>query len=368
MTQAPTFDRISSLIEAAAGVVEQTDLELVLRRLVTEARAATGAKYGALGVIGEHGVLSDFLYEGISAEEAARIGSLPAGRGVLGTVIRLNQTIRVDEISEHPDAVGFPPDHPPMESFLGVPVAVGDTAFGNLYLTDKEGGFTDQDVLVIEALSRIAGAAVRTARLQDRLRRVAVIEDRQRIARDLHDSVIQEMFAVGLALQGISQLVEIPQAEATLLDAVDRLDRAVETLRHYIFELRREPESRHALDERLQELVSRMGSAYPATVRLSLELDTDDDHLDDEILSIVTESLSNALRHSSAASIEVAVSLDQTGCKIEVVDDGVGFDATAPTEGMGLDNLRARVSRRNGRAEIATSRDGTRIVVTIPIS
>jgi len=368
MTQAPKFDRLSRLIEAAAGVVEQTDLELVLRRLVTEARAATGARYGALGVIGEHGVLSDFLYEGISAEEAARIGKLPTGHGVLGTVIRLNETIRVGEISEHPDAVGFPDHHPPMGSFLGVPVAVGDTAFGNLYLTDKAGGFSDQDVEVIEALSRIAGAAVRTARLQDRLRRVAVVEDRQRIARDLHDSVIQEMFAVGLGLQGVSNLIEVPQAEATLHDAVDRLDRAVETLRHYIFELRREPQARLALDDRLQELVSRMGSAYPASVRLSLELHGDDDHLDDEILSIVTESLSNALRHSAAELIEVSVSMDTAWCNIEVVDDGVGFDESAPTEGMGLDNLRTRVSRRNGHVEIATSKKGTRVAVALPLS
>jgi len=122
MTQPPAFDRMSALIAAAAGVVEQTDLELVLRRLVAEARSATGARYGALGVLGDHGVLSDFLYEGISPEEAARIGHLPTGRGVLGTVIRLNKTIRVDEITRHPDSVGFPENHPPMGGFWGCPL------------------------------------------------------------------------------------------------------------------------------------------------------------------------------------------------------------------------------------------------------
>lgn len=369
MSQPPTLDRLTSLIDGAAGVVEQTDLELVLRRLVTEAIAATGAGYGALGVIGEHGVLSDFLYEGIATDEAARIGHLPTGRGVLGTVIRLNKTIRADEISRHPDAVGFPMNHPPMGSFLGVPVAVGDTAFGNLYLTDKKGGFTDQDVVVVEALSRIAGAAVKTARLQDRLRRVAVVEDRQRIARELHDSVIQEMFAVGLGLQGVAQLVDSPQAEATLLDAVDRLDRSVETLRRYIFELKTHPDSRSRLEDRLQDVVARMGSAYPATVRLSMELSrSSDGRLEDEIVAIVTESLSNALRHSYADHVEVAVVLDHGTCEIRVSDDGVGFDTNAPSGGMGLDHLRGRVEMRNGELDIRSSEQGTELVVSLPVT
>jgi signal transduction histidine kinase len=360
---------MSDLIEAAAGVVEQTDLELVLRRLVTEAKEATGARYGALGVLGDHGVLSDFLYEGISARHAERIGRLPTGRGVLGTVVRLNKTIRLDEISSHPDAVGFPEHHPHMGSFLGVPVAVGDVAFGNLYLADKEGGFTDQDVVVVEALSRIAGAAVRTARLQERLRRVAIVEDRQRIARELHDSVIQEMFAVGLGLQGIAQLVDSPQAEATLVDAVDRLDRAVETLRRHIFELKQEPEMGLGLDDRLQETVARMGSAYPVTVRLSLDLEaTVDARLEDEVVSIVTESLSNSLRHASADNVDVAVLVDDDHVEIRVTDDGVGFDPATPTVGMGLENLRARVSRRGGRLTIESSPRGTELLVMMPVS
>src|SRR5262245_29141977 len=255
MAQGTSLDRFSELIEAAAGVVGETDLERVLRRLVTEAMTATGARYAALGVLGEHGVLSEFLYEGISTDEAGLIGHLPTGKGVLGTVIRENRTIRLDEIGSHPDTSGFPSHHPEMTSFLGVPVAVGDMAFGNLYLTEKEGGFSDDDVMVIEALSRIAGAAVRTARLQERLRRVAVVEDRQRIARDLHDSVIQDLFAVGLGLQGVSQIVDDSRLAATIVEAVDRLDEAVETLRSYIFDLRQIEESSPSLEDRLVDLV-----------------------------------------------------------------------------------------------------------------
>lgn len=355
------------MIDAAAGVIGETDLEQVLRRLVAEARAATGAKYGALGVIGEHGVLSEFLYEGIGSEQALTIGHLPTGKGVLGTVIRLNKTIKLERISDHPDTVGFPEHHPDMVSFLGVPVAVGEVAFGNLYLTEKEGGFTDQDVVVVEALSKIAGAAVRTARLQERLRRVAVVEDRQRIARDLHDSVIQEMFAVGLGLQGLSQVVESEQAEATLLDAVDRLDHAVETLRKYIFELRRDPEMSQALDTRLQQLVARMGSAYPANVTLEHSLQVPiDTFVEDEVLAIVTEGLSNALRHSAAESVEVTVQLADAGHEIVIADDGHGFDMDESKGGMGLENLRTRVENLAGRLTVTSSGTGTTITVELP--
>jgi signal transduction histidine kinase len=358
---------MSALIDAAAGVIGETDLEQVLRRLVAEARSATGARYGAMGVIGEHGVLSEFLYEGIGSEQALAIGHLPTGRGVLGTVVRLNKTIRLEKISDHPDSVGFPEHHPAMTSFLGVPVAVGDIAFGNLYLTEIEDGFTDQDVVVVEALSRIAGSAVRTARLQERLRRVAVVEDRQRIARELHDSVIQEMFAVGLGLQGLSQIVESKHAEATLLDAVDRLDGAVETLRKYIFELRRAPELSLAFDTRLQQLVARMGSAYPANVTLEHSLEVPiAGVVEDEMLAIVTECLSNALRHSSAESVDVSVRLTDSGHEIVVTDDGHGFDTNEPTPGMGLENLRTRVENMAGELTVLSSGTGTTVTVSLP--
>lgn len=367
MAQPAPLDHLSELVDAAAGVVGETDLDRVLRRLVLEAMNATGAHYAALGVLGEHGVLSDFLYEGINHAQAARIGHLPTGKGVLGTVIRTNRTIRLDDISKHPDTVGFPPNHPPMDAFLGVPVSVGDRAFGNLYLTNKPGGFTDQDVTIVEALSRIAGTAVNTARLHERLRRVAVTEDRQRIARELHDSVIQEMFAVGLGLQSITDLVADPQVEATLLDSVDRLDRSVESLRRYIFQLRTADSGRRDLDERLQELVSRMGSVYPATVTLSVSVNgrTSSD-LDDEVVQIVTEALSNALRHSGADTVEIDVVQDDDFCVIEVADDGSGFDPDLATSGMGLENLHSRVRRLGGDLTIHTSGAGTTLQVRLP--
>lgn len=370
MSEPTPVTRFPALIESAAGVLGEVDLERVLRRLVVEARAATGARYAALGVLGDHGVLSDFIYEGMTEDEAARVGTLPKGRGVLGTVIRERRTIVLDSIADHPDAFGFPEHHPQMGSFLGVAVTAGGDVFGNLYLTDKDGGFSERDVAVVEALSRIAGSAVSTARLQERLRRLAVVEDRDRIARDLHDSVIQDLFAVGLSLQGIAQRVNETHAAATLDNAVDRLDHAVEALRSYIFQLKSTSDTKPAIDERLQELVARMGSAYPSEVRLQVELETlEDEILEEELMKIVNEALSNALRHAEAPHVSVRVRVRADTLEIRVQDDGSGFDTSQPTTGFGLNNLAHRSARLGGTFEIDTTPgEGTIVEVKLPAS
>ncbi len=370
MPQRDLLSRLPDLIEAAASVIEAGDLQQLLRRLVTEARVATGAPYCALGVIGEHGVLVEFIHEGMDPETVASIGALPKGLGVLGTVVREKRTIRLDSIGDHPDSYGFPPNHPPMGSFLGVPVIAGGRAFGNLYLADKEGGFTDSDVATIEALSRIAGSALTNARLHERLRGVAVIEDRERIARDLHDSVIQDLFAVGLGLQGVSGRITDESVAATLENAVDRLDAAVETLRNYVFQLRGGPRQPLQLEDRLQDLVARMGSAYPSEVRLELAItQTGTEGLQEEILKLVTEALSNALRHSGAVHVYVLVESDSSGWRLRVQDDGSGFDTNSESPGMGLGNLTERTASLGGSAVITSSPGiGTIIEIKLPAS
>ncbi|MEX1125017.1 MAG: GAF domain-containing sensor histidine kinase [Acidimicrobiia bacterium] len=370
MSQPEFISRLPALIEAAASVIEAGDLQQLLRRLVSEARLATGALYVALGVIGDHGVLVEFIHEGMSPETVARIGMPPKGLGVLGTVVREKKTIRLDSIEDHPDSYGFPPNHPSMRSFLGVPVMAGGRAFGNLYLSDKKGGFTDSDVVTIEALSRIAGSALTTARLHERLRSLAVVEDRERIARDLHDSVIQDLFAVGLGLQGVSARVTDETAAATLENSVDRLDTAVETLRSYVFQLRAGPQHPLQLEDRLQELVSRMGAAYPSDVRLDLAVtERGEGPFDDEIFKLVTEALSNALRHSGAAHVDVLVESGADGWRLRVQDDGRGFDTDLASPGMGLSNLNSRTARLGGTTSITSSPGvGTLVEIEIPVS
>lgn len=369
MTDHGRLDRIAPLIAEAAAVEGEADLGRVLRTLVAEVMAATGAPYVAMGVIGEHQVLSDFVYQGITKEEADRIGHLPTGRGVLGTVIRENQTIILESIADHPDSIGFPEHHPPMDAFLGVPVSVGGDTFGNLYLTNKEGGFTDDDVAIVQALGRIAGAAIQTARLQTRLRHVAVMEDRHRIARDLHDSVIQDLFAVGLGLQGLTSRVA-DDAIAELLDSsIDTLDEAVNRLRRYVFELRDTVRPSAGIDERIQALVARMGSAYPAKVRLTLDEFGSRDS-DDELLLVVTEALSNALRHSQAENVDIHLGRSGDDLVLAVTDDGIGFEeGEAFGAGMGLANMRTRAHGLGGSMEVrSTPGEGTVVEIRFPIS
>ena len=363
----PSLERLGMFIASAVAVVGEAELHDLLMRLVSEARSSTGARYAALGVLGDHGQISEFFYEGMDEETARKICPYPTGRGVLGTVIRENTVIVVDSIADHPDSYGFPPNHPPMSNFLGVPVSVGDVAFGNLYLTEKPGGFDESDITFVTALSRIAGAAVQTSRLQGRLRTMAVIEERNRIARDLHDSVIQDLFAVGLGLQGLgARLGKTPEAEI-LDDAVDRLDDIVNALCAHVFELRT-PTEGLPLSDRLQELVSRMGAVYPTRIRLTIEgMDRRPGLDDDTLLLIASEAMSNALRHSNADNLWVELDLREDTIRLEVGDDGTGFDPSEPSQGMGLANLRSRATDAGGTVHIESEPGkGTRVRVELP--
>jgi signal transduction histidine kinase len=287
---------------------------------------------------------------------------------VLGTVIRENQTIILESIADHPDSVGFPENHPPMEAFLGVPISVGGERFGNLYLTDKDGGFTDEDIAIVQALGRIAASAVQTARLQTRLRQVAVVEDRHRIARDLHDSVIQDLFAVGLGLQGLSARITEPDIESLLGSSIDTLDESVNTLRRYVFELRDTVAPAAGIDERIQALVSRMGSAYPAKVELTVE-PLERHGSDDELVLLVTEALSNALRHSHASRVSVQVGVEGDSIVVRVTDDGRGFDFSEVGGGLGLSSMRTRARGLGGEMTVESDPGrGTTIEVRVPFS
>ena len=167
------------------------------------------------------------------------IGDRPSGRGVLGLLITEPEPLRLDHLEEHPGRYGFPPGHPPMTSFLGVPVRVRDDVYGNLYLTDKEGAteFTDEDEALAEALALAAGIAIENTRLHDRVRVMSVLDDRDRIARDLHDRVIQRIYAVGMSLQGAARLPERDLVVERVSKAVDELDDTITQIRSTIFEL-----------------------------------------------------------------------------------------------------------------------------------
>jgi GAF domain-containing protein len=203
------------------------ELPVLLRHLVEEACSLVDARYGALGVLNEARTgLEQFVTVGLSESEEQSIGPRPTGRGVLGLLITEPAPLRLADLASHSDSYGFPAHHPPMTSFLGVPVRVRGDIYGNLYLTDKQGAddFSDEDEALAEALSVAAGIAIENTRLNDRVRVLSVLEDRDRIARDLHDRVIQRIFAVGMTLQGATRLPDLGQVMNRVDKAVDDLD------------------------------------------------------------------------------------------------------------------------------------------------
>ena len=224
MTDDPELP-LRRLLDAVTSVGGELDLDRVLREVVRAAVSLVRARYGALGVLDpDRTYLSDFVSVGIDDDTADVIGELLKGHGILGLLIEDPRPIRLADLGGHPDRFGFPPGHPPMTSFLGVPVFVGGAAYGNLYLTDKADGglFTDQDEELVVSLAAAAGTAIERARLHRRLRALDLVEDRERIARDLHDTVIQRLFATGLALQGAARLAApLPEVEQRIQQAVD---------------------------------------------------------------------------------------------------------------------------------------------------
>jgi signal transduction histidine kinase len=332
----------------------------------------TGAKYGALGVLGEQGALMDFIHLGVDPVVAREIGHLPRAIGVLGTISRIGGTVRIDDISHHEDSVGFPEGHPTMTTFLGVPVRVGDRAFGNLYLTDKEGGFTADDEVIAEFLAVTAGTAVSTLRMQDRLRRAALHEDRERIARDLHDSIIQDLFAVGLGLQASTmKITSDPESVREQLDtAIDKLDESITSLRRYIFDLRPPVWARPSHPGELSRLLKELAAPHGVAVGLDFDCppDVPDAEVADDLFAVIRESVSNALRHGNPSTIDVRVVCDGENVRASVSDDGSGFDTTIASEGLGLANISERVERTQGSLFIDSAPGrGTVLHVAFPL-
>jgi signal transduction histidine kinase len=350
---------LRQLLEAVLTIGSDLDLPAMLRRIVQAATDLADAQYGALGVLDDTGTrLAQFITVGIDDEDRRAIGELPSGHGILGLLIVDAKPLRLPDLREHPDSYGFPPNHPPMMSFLGVPIRVRDQVFGNLYLTDKRSGevFTDVDEELVVGLASAAGVAIENARLHARLHELAVVEDRERIARDLHDTVIQRLFATGLSLQGTLRLVngDPAAAVARIESAVDDLDLTVKHIRTAIFGL----ETVASADEGLRSQIlalARDGAAslgFEPRVLLDGPIDTGvSGPVASELLSTLQESISNAARHSHATRLHVEVVVDAGTVRLRVDDDGVGPPAEGSPRGNGLDNMAARAEKLGGTFE-----------------
>jgi signal transduction histidine kinase len=519
-------DRLDGLVAAVLAVTSGLELAVTLRTIVHTAIELIDARYGALGVRGTDHELIEFIYEGIDEPTREKIGPLPQGLGVLGVLIDEPTPIRLDHLDDHPASVGFPPNHPPMQTFLGVPVRIRDEVYGNLYLTEKANGlpFSEDDEVLAQALAAAAGIAIDNARLyeqsqtrqrwieatrdiatqllsgadptrvfrliadealkltgadvamvavpadtdvasgdvgelviiesasatgihpadhpipvggtsigdaflqgtprrldkidvelvalgqagpalvlplravdtvcgvvitlrqkgaqpfsdeqldimaafadqaavawqlagtQRRMRELDVLMDRDRIARDLHDHVIQRLFAVGLSLQGTIPHVESGDVQRRLADSVDELQAVIEKIRTAIFDLHGAATETTRLRQRLDEVVAQFASSgLRSTVQFIGPMSVVDAELADDAEAVVREAVSNALRHAAATTLSIRVVVDDD-LSIEVSDNGRGI--TSPVTESGLKNLRERAERVGGEFMIACAPGG----------
>lgn len=533
-------ERINGLLAAVVALAEDLSLEAVLDRLVRSTCALVGARYGALGVIGEDRRLSHFITVGIDEQGIRSIGDLPTGHGVLGLLIREPKPLRLHDLGQHPITSGFPPNHPPMRTFLGVPVRVRDEVFGNLYLTEKQGGedFTAEDEDLAVALAAAAGVAIQNARLfEDSNRRqkwleagmelssrlimtsylgnednldvvadtalkvsgsaLAVIAvqagdgalrcrsclgvqgvqagqelmassavsgvmenggsfvardprqvfeagvaaklgsvlvfslghssgdngvlllarahgapiftqaeaessaifgsriglaldlarvnavreqnllftDRERIARDLHDQVIQRLFASGLSIQSLRRYTLDPVAHERIAAVTTELDDTIRKLRDTIYSLRTADEEREPLTGRILRVVRESSRSYAVTPKVSLDgpVDTIGEDVAVHLLSVVSEGLSNALRHSGGDEIQVTVAVGRgvgvgsNQVQLLISDNGQGF--TEPVPVSGLANMRQRAAQLKGSCVIdSVPGGGTCVKWSVPLA
>ncbi|WP_406497771.1 GAF domain-containing protein [Streptomyces sp. NBC_01604] len=536
-----TRDHVHSLLEAVLSVGRELDLEQALYSIVQAAAVLVDAEYAALGVIGPDGKrLSEFLTVGVTEEQITHIGNYPEGHGILGELIRNPEPLRLTKLSEHSASYGFPPHHPPMNTFLGVPIRVRDQVFGNLYLTEKRGGlqFDEDDESVLSTLAVAAGVAIDNARLyeESRLRerwlrasaeithslmsgsergdvlaliaerareitgaalavvavpmentdaltvelaigqeaeahrglvlpvdgsligeafthgvavaspdvsdderitagpprfsglgpavavpigsgdgvrgvvllvreaggtvfseqeteplkafaaqaavamelaehrrdaeQIAVLQDRDRIARDLHDLAIQRLFATGMTLQSAGRFIEHTEASERVLRAVDDLDETIKIIRSTIFGLReREGSSGPGLRARAVRVAGEAALVlgFAPSVRIEGLLDTHvSKEIADQVVAVLSEALTNIARHARASRADVVLETDGREVRVTVSDNGVGIPADGRRSG--LRNMAERAEQLSGALELSSpAGGGTTLVWRVPV-
>ena len=371
-------EALYALDRATRAIAGELDLDRVLQLIVDSVRELVGTKYAALGIVDASGHIERFITSGISTELRAQIGPLPEGHGLLGTIIRDGVTLRIPDIAKHPDSFGFPPNHPPMHSLLGLPIRVGGATVGDFYLTEKLGAaeFSDDDEELVEMFALHAGLAIQNARLHQDLQELAVVDERLRISRDLHDGVIQSIYAVSLSLEDVPELME-----ASAPEAIDRVDRAIDRLHLTIGDIRTfivglGPEAGAGLGLTLETLARELfvGSVTQLSIDLSGAATLDGrltPEASHELVQVAREALSNVARHSGAGRAKLALLVEGNTAELRVEDNGAGFDPGQRfgTGHFGLANLRGRAAAVGGTLTIESrAGEGTRIIVRLPIA
>jgi len=356
-------EQLAALHKAALILTKEVDLATVLQRVVDEARLLAEAQYGAVGVLNDDGKYIDqFIVSGITPQQRAVMGQPPRGHGLLGVLIKLGQSIRVPNISEDPGSVGFPPNHPPMQSLLGVPISFQGEILGDLYLTDKRNPagkvttFSEQDQQLLEMFATQAAIAIKNAQFHRQSQQLTLLKERDRIGMDLHDGVIQSIYGIGLMLEEAQFRVET-QAEGgkdLIGQAIDGLNRTIHDIRNYILDLRPQRFQGRDLREGLAELARELRAhsflnidvqdKTESATRLSPEQIV-------EILSITREALTNVRKHARASHVEITVTDRTDALLVMIADNGIGLDPDLlmNSTGNGLHNMQERTQALGGK-------------------
>ncbi|HMT05538.1 MAG TPA: GAF domain-containing sensor histidine kinase [Solirubrobacterales bacterium] len=371
--------RLRRLIEVGRNLVVESDPEAVINDALEAARELTGARYAALGVLDRRRAsLEQFLTRGIEDSLRAQLGHPPLGGGVLGLLIEEPEPLILDDVSHHPRSQGFPPGHPPMKSFLGVPVKIRGESWGNLYLTEKETGkFDESDVQSVLILSQWIAIAIDNARsaAAERMRLTieAAEQERGRWARELHDETLQNLAGLRVLLSGTRRRTAMSPVSPILDQAIDRIDVTIVELRRLISDLRPAALDELGVEAALGSLVERLSGDSAISADLFVDLKPTDETgsryeplLEDTVYRLVQESLNNAIRHGHADRAIVEVIEEDGEIRIRVIDDGSGFDPNRTDGGFGLVGMRERVRLSGGRIDIRSGEGGTTITATLP--
>ncbi len=361
---------IAALVTRAA---QAETLEQVLERIAQVSLELVQARYAALGVPDQQGGLKYFKVAGISPESARQIGHLPQGRGLLGVLMEERQPIRLARMQDDARAAGFCEGHPEMTSLLGVPIQIDDQLLGLLYLCDRKDGepFSEQDQWVVEVMASYAAMAIVNSRLREQRTRLAMLEERERISMELHDGVIQSLYAIGMQVELLSGSTANSLA-AEMRNLIQSLNRVIEDIRSYIQDLKAETYGQKPVAECLQDMLNQVH--IPEKLKVSLEAPSMRAPFPpttfEAICQIAHEAVSNVVRHADATNLSIRVSSDEDLFRIVITDDGRGFDVASvrPRSGLGLRNIQQRARLHGGYVEIKSAPgEGTRLTITIPI-
>ena len=363
--------------EAVLAITADLSLEAMLQRLVETARALANARYAALGIPDGEGGFAEFLTTGISQKAIEAIGPLPRQHGLLDAMLHSPHSERVRNIQADPRFGGWPDKHPKMTSFLGVPIVAKGEVIAAFYLANKRRAreFTAEDQELIETLAAHAAIAIENARLYERSRELSIVEERNRLARELHDSVTQTLFSLSLTAESAATLAESDpvRAREQLLSVRRLAADALKEMRSLIFELRPAELDVDGLVPTLRKRIDVLRRVYRRDIDLRVRGERRlEPSAEAHVFRIVQEALQNALKHSQAARLDVELAMLDGRVIATVRDDGIGFDPEAAKRRsgrLGLTSMEERARELGGTLEIESHPgDGAVVRLEAPLA